>query len=234
MSGSGILTFAGHMIDRHDRESPRFPSYAENAVRLLIAKAIAQTEPSAVVCSAACGGDIIFAEEALRFGAQLYLIMPFESQVDFLYHSVAYAGSQWVERFHYIFSRATQRPYYVRPSGYTSDQNFEDNQRAMTFFALGLAAAQSASLSSLVLCDPDQLGHQIGGTGSFLQLCRESSIPYSIIDIARLRSQEDSGSQATTRHACTLSLCSPQALKVSHNAVTYSSTTLSNTSLFQP
>lgn len=232
MNGSCILTFAGHMIDRHDRVSPRFPSYAEDAVRLLIAQSIAQTEPSAVVCSAACGGDIIFAEEALRYGAQLYLIMPFESQIDFLYHSVAYAGSQWVERFYYIFGRTTQRPYYVRPNGYTSDQNFEDNQRAMTFFALGLAAAQSASLSSLVLCDPDQLGHQIGGTGSFLQLCHDSHIPYSIIDIARLRSREGSEPQATSRHACTLSLCSPQALKVSHNAATYSNATFSNSSVF--
>lgn len=232
MSGICILTFAGHMIDRHDRESPRFPAYAEDAVKVSIARAIATTRPSAVVCSAACGGDIIFAEEALRFGAQLYLIMPFESQVDFLYHSVAYAGAQWVERFQHVFRSATQHPYYVRPNGYTSDQNFEDNQRAMTFFALGLAASQSASLSSLVLCDPDQLGHQIGGTGSFLQLCRDSRIPYSIIDITRLRNQDVSEPQATQRHACTVSLCSPQAPKVSHNAITYSNGALSNSSLF--
>lgn len=187
MDAQCIIAFAGHMLDRADRATPRFPAYAEPAVQLALRQIVHEIAPVAVVCSAACGGDLMFAEEALAFGSQLYVILPFERQTEFLEHSVNYAGPNWVERYKRVVAHATPPPYWVKSGGYTSDRNFEDNQRALIFFGLGVAAAHGASLKSLILCDRDQLGDRIGGTRSFLDFCRDLGVPYELIDIAAFR-----------------------------------------------
>ncbi len=184
---SCVVAFAGHMIDQHSRPCPRFPPTAEPAVRSHIRQMIAQLAPYAAISSAACGGDIIFAEEVLCYGAPLYVILPFADKTDFLHHSVEYAGPAWVERFHQVCAQATISPYFVKPGSYRDDQDFEDNQRALLFFALGIAVAHKLRLVCLILCDTLQLGDQIGGTRSFLEMCRDLEIPCNIIDIAALR-----------------------------------------------
>lgn len=103
--------------------------------------------------------------------------------------SVAYAGAGWVERFRSVCRQATVAPYFVKPGCYRNDRDFEDNQRALIFFALGVAAARQSRLCCLILCDEQQLGTQIGGTRSFLELCQELRIAYDIIDIAAIRAE---------------------------------------------
>lgn len=187
MKHSCVVAFAGHMIDQQSRPCPRFPPTAEPAVRSHIRRMIADLAPHAAIASAACGGDIIFAEEALRYGAPLYVILPFADKADFLQHSVAYAGPAWIERFHQVCAQATLSPYFVKPGCYQDDKDFEDNQRALLFFALGIAVAHKLQLVCLILCDELQLGDQIGGTRSFLEMCRNLDISCNIIDIAALR-----------------------------------------------
>ncbi len=187
MNYGGVVAFAGHMIDHFNRSAPRFPPAAEPAVRAKIRATIHTLCPSAAISSAACGGDIIFAEEALRYGTSLYVILPFANRADFIQHSVAYAGAHWIERFHHVCDQATIAPYTVKPGCYRHDQDFEDNQRALIFFALGMAAAYNLRPVGLILCDVLQLGTQIGGTRSFLEMCRDLHIAYEMIDIAALR-----------------------------------------------
>lgn len=187
MKHCGVIAFAGHMIDDTNRSASRFPPAAEPAVRARIRAAIQMLRPSAAISSAACGGDIIFAEEALHYNTSLYVILPFANRADFIQHSVAYAGAHWIERFHYVCDHATVTPYTVKPGCYRHDQDFEDNQRALIFFALGMAAAHDLRPVGLILCDMLQLGSQIGGTRSFLEMCRDLHIAYEIIDIATLR-----------------------------------------------
>ncbi|MCG8349462.1 MAG: hypothetical protein MI924_16980 [Chloroflexales bacterium] len=216
MKSNCIIAFAGHMIDRNDRIAPRFPPYIEPAVRMKIRKTIEYLNPAAAISSAACGGDIIFAEEMLAYGALLYVILPFEDREDFIFQSVASAGPGWIERFEGVCSQAIPAPYFVKPGNYESDQDFEANQRALVFFALGVAAASNSSLKCLILCDEQQLGNQIGGTRSFLELCQGLNIPYEIIDLAAIRLEhmrdtdmliehspvQPGGTEAHNDHAC--------------------------------
>lgn len=182
-----VVAFAGHMIDHSERETARFPPAAEPAVRARIRNVLRNSAPAAVVSSAASGGDIIVAEEALALDTPLYIILPFEDRDDFVGRSVAYAGSQWAARFRRVCRGAAHPPFFVKSGAYTHDRNYEDNQRALLFFAMGVAVAMHMPLNSLVLCDEAQLGDQIGGTRSFLALCRDLRIPYEVIDIAGLR-----------------------------------------------
>lgn len=157
-------------------------------MRASIREAIHHMSPGVAVSSAACGGDLIFAEEALNYGASLYVILPFSNTEEFIRRSVEHAGPEWIGRFQYVCGRSTTVPYFVKVGGYTDDKDFEDNQRALIFFGLGLASGHNARLMGLILCDEMQLGDEIGGTRSFLEMCVDLHVPYQTIDMAALRS----------------------------------------------
>lgn len=186
MEARCILAFAGHMIDRPTRTPKRFPAYAEEVVKTKIRDAITQLTPIIGVCSAACGGDIIFAEEILKQDIPLYIILPFEDREDFIGRSVAYAGKIWVNRFNEVCERA-KAIYFVKPGSYSDDKDFENNQYAVIFFALGIEAITEKQLVCLVLYDGTQLGDSIGGTLSFLRLCRGLEIPLMRINMLSIR-----------------------------------------------
>ena len=61
-----VLVFAGHMIDRPDRPTPRFPSEFESAVAKEIQRKIDMLKPGFGFASAASGSDIIFLEAMPR------------------------------------------------------------------------------------------------------------------------------------------------------------------------
>jgi hypothetical protein len=186
MSAHCVLAFAGHMIDRPDRATPRFPKRVEAQVRKHISHALQTLSPGMAVVSGACGGDLIFAEEALRLGIQLHVILPFADRDEFLAMSVSYAGPAWVERFDAVCERAAQPVLFVKSGGYTGDENFEANQRVLLFFGLGMARVLQMPVMGLVLCDRRQLGSERGGTRSFLEMCQDLQIPHYAIDLSEL------------------------------------------------
>ncbi|MFB3041356.1 MAG: hypothetical protein ACE1ZS_06085, partial [Candidatus Poribacteria bacterium] len=53
----------------------------------------------AIIAGAACGGDILFIEAALRRNMKVEVLLPF-SEAEFIQNSVSFAGDDWVERFY--------------------------------------------------------------------------------------------------------------------------------------
>jgi hypothetical protein len=99
-----VFLFAGLMVDRPGAERARLPPEAVEAAAVSIDTALrdlgARTGDRAVT-GGACGGDLLFAEAALRHGLRLDLLIPFEIP-EFLEQSVAFAGAEWVERFNAV------------------------------------------------------------------------------------------------------------------------------------
>ena len=190
MKGRCVVAFAGHMIDRPDRPSPRFPAWAEPAVQSTIRESITRLCPAVVVSSAACGGDIIFAEEALRQEIPLYVVLPFKDRRSFIHHSLAYAGESWVRRFRKVCKRAEQ-VYFVKPGPYENEGDFVDNQHAVIFFALGFAASAEMRLTCLILYDDTQPEDGIGGTVSFLKLLTGLGIEFEAINMTVVRTDHE-------------------------------------------
>ena len=62
------ILFTGHMIDKPDRPTPRFPASKEAAAAIAIRAALrkvmveAGSDPLVGIAAAACGGDILFHE----------------------------------------------------------------------------------------------------------------------------------------------------------------------------
>ena len=103
-----VVVFAGHMIDRPDREWLRFPPEFESAVAKSIRDKIDQLKPGIGFSSAACGSDILFLEAMLDAGAEISVVLPYDKE-EFIRDSVDYLpGSNWRARFERVLERAAQ------------------------------------------------------------------------------------------------------------------------------
>ena len=107
------LLFTGHMIDKPDRETPRFPSKKEKAVWQKMKEEIEKVKRNTAgklkgIAGGACGGDILFHEicKELEISTELFLALP---RKKFLVESVAFAGLGWVERFDKLFEKLPVR-----------------------------------------------------------------------------------------------------------------------------
>jgi tetratricopeptide (TPR) repeat protein len=99
-----VFLSSGHMIDAPGRRPPRFPpeqaSVAAEAIAAKL-KALDAGVNDLALCSAACGNDLLFAEECLRRGLHLEIRLPFQEPA-FLEKSVNFAGDVWRERFYAV------------------------------------------------------------------------------------------------------------------------------------
>ena len=103
-----VILFSGHMIDAPDRRKPRFPPQLESAVADAIGEKLRELHASSHdvgISSAACGGDILFAEAVLSRGGALRIYLPFE-EATFLDKSVRFADSDWPQRYRDVVSHA--------------------------------------------------------------------------------------------------------------------------------
>jgi hypothetical protein len=91
--GASILLFTGHLLDRIDRESSRFPYRLIREVKTLIEieleRIVANRVPAMAISSLAAGGDMLFASEIIRREIPLTVFLPFEKE-RFLADSVKY------------------------------------------------------------------------------------------------------------------------------------------------
>ena len=188
-----IMGFAGHMIDDPKRKIPRFPPAAEPGVRFAIQGCLDRYKPEIAVSSAACGGDIIFAEEAIKLGIPTYIILPFEDQEEFIAQSVSFAKGNWVERFNNVL-REAKRVLYVNPKKYRSDIDYTSNQAGIIFFLLGVQEILKMQIVIMLLYDNQAHGDDPGGTQSFLELYESFEkanlfIAHETIDLIQIRNQ---------------------------------------------
>jgi len=99
-----VVLFNGHMIDAPDRPEPRFPPDKEPIAAKAITEKLSQLgarQEDLGLCGGACGGDLLFAEAALKLGLRLEIRIPF-AEPTFLQKSVTFAGEQWRERYYAV------------------------------------------------------------------------------------------------------------------------------------
>ena len=75
-----VAVFVGHMIDRPERPSPRFPPQLEPAVRQAIRDWLRQRNARIGYASAACGSDILFLETILELQGEAHVILPYDQE----------------------------------------------------------------------------------------------------------------------------------------------------------
>ena len=72
-----VLALAGRRIDAPGADAVRFPLANAPAVRRRLADLMSETETGALVCSAACGADLLALEAAEELGLRRRIVLPF-------------------------------------------------------------------------------------------------------------------------------------------------------------
>src|SRR4051794_4387673 len=105
LSGPAVLHFCGHRIGGR-----RFPLEDESVVAARIAEELEGLAPAFGYGALANGGDILCAEELLRRGAELHVVLPF-ARDEFVETSVGDGGEAWIKRFDACMERAHSITY---------------------------------------------------------------------------------------------------------------------------
>ena len=72
-----VVALAGRRVDAPGTEPPRFPLENVPVVRERLAELLTRERAAALVCSAACGADLVALEEAERLGLRRRIVLPF-------------------------------------------------------------------------------------------------------------------------------------------------------------
>jgi hypothetical protein len=75
-----VVALAGRRVDAAGTQPPRFPLENVPVVRKRLAELLAGEGAMALVCSAACGADLVALEEAERLGLRRRIVLPFRSE----------------------------------------------------------------------------------------------------------------------------------------------------------
>src|SRR5215212_1883263 len=177
-----VMVFAGHMVDRPDRETPRFPNADEATVGDEIRRVIAEVKPAFGFSSAACGSDILFLEAMLEFGAEISVVLPYNIE-EFIAHSVdIIPGADWRARFEQVLEKAarvlTASHHRLEIGGVC----YEFCNEMM----LGMANIRASQLSTQVVplaVWNGQLGDGPGGAASVVNHWRSLGLDPIVIDL---------------------------------------------------
>jgi hypothetical protein len=89
-----VVALAGRRIDAPGAQPPRFPLESVDVVGERVAKALRHFNAAALVCSAACGADLVALEQAERLGLRRRIVLPFAAD-RFLASSVNDRPGDW-------------------------------------------------------------------------------------------------------------------------------------------
>ncbi len=194
-----VIQFAGHMVDRPGRTEPRFPPGLEGAVRSAMDAYLDRFDAAIGYSSAACGGDILFAEAMLRRNWELNIMLPFALD-DFIATSVDYAGQAWVNRFHRVLEGAT-RVFFLTEESFLGDVIlFEFAGLLFQGFARLRANSLGQDAHLLTLWDRKD-SQAIGGTAQIVKSWKRSPNVF-VIPMDQLldeQREQDLGIQAKER-----------------------------------
>ena len=75
-----IIALAGRRIDAAEAQEPRFPLHMKNTVRKRLHDLFAEQSATTLVCSGACGADLLALDVARELGMHRRMVLPFGQQ----------------------------------------------------------------------------------------------------------------------------------------------------------
>jgi hypothetical protein len=103
-----VVALAGRRIDAPDAQRPRFPLANVDAVGKRLRTLLARLMPSAIVCSAACGADLLALDAARKLGIRRRIVLPFDAP-GFRATSVVDRPGDWGALFDSLYEEARSR-----------------------------------------------------------------------------------------------------------------------------
>jgi hypothetical protein len=181
-----VLLFSGHMLDAPGRAHPRFPASKVHLAKAAVYRLLDQLQAGpqdAAVCSAACGGDLIFDRLALRRGVPLHLYLAFDREA-FQARSVDFAGQRWQQRFAAVCAQAAS--VHVLPAPPQAGSGRTDPFERTNLWMLDTARALGAERIEFICLWNGQGGDGPGGTQHMMQAVRQAGGHIQWLDTRQL------------------------------------------------
>jgi hypothetical protein len=181
-NGGSVVALAGRRIDADSAPTPRFPFDQIDRVRAEIADRLDRSRVIALVCSAACGADLIVLETAQAMGLRTRIILPFSTA---RFRRTSVVDRPHPEYWGAIFDRVTQAArthsdlvelsYAENDDAAYSAVNVTIVEEARTSAGTGAPAPSNApaSLVALVVWDGTSRGPD-DNTNHFAELARQA------------------------------------------------------------
>jgi hypothetical protein len=148
-----ILALAGRRVDPPDASVIRFPLENTTAVRERIAALMTVTQTTKLVCSAACGADLLGLEAASELALDCYIVLPF-SKRRFRLTSVVDRPGEWGPLFDRAIGRAEAAGNLLTldlPEA--NDASFLAVNRAILVRARAIARSSAQPLEAVLVWD---------------------------------------------------------------------------------
>ncbi len=104
-AGRPIIIEAGRRVDAPDAQVPRFPSSNVSGVSQRIRRLLGKQNPQAVVCSAACGADLLLLQVAGEMHVEQVVLLPSEPEA-FRKSSATDRPGNWGELYDQVLTTA--------------------------------------------------------------------------------------------------------------------------------
>jgi class 3 adenylate cyclase/tetratricopeptide (TPR) repeat protein len=186
-----VAHFLGHIISPNGR----FKAREESRVRARIAEILDEGRIGAGYGSLAAGADILFAEELIRHGASLHIVMPFELE-EFIDISVRPSGKEWVRRFETCFAAAATVQWATEDRYLGDDYLFAYCSK----IAMGLAVLRARHLGSEV----EQIAvwdgrpaRGAGGTADDIENWKHAGLAQTVIRVGDFRGGNEGVTKST-------------------------------------
>jgi hypothetical protein len=175
MEPSTIAAFAGRRIDAQDATTPRFPLTQVDVVQEQIEVLFRRDQVNRLICSAACGSDLIVLRVARKLGIDYQVILPFAPDRFRITSVIDRPASQewnWAALFDQVIDGAQQRgTLVVVETGEDHLAGYQAVNRAILDAALGqehdqknLPALESAQgpnrVQAVIVWDGHARSHQ--------------------------------------------------------------------------
>jgi len=154
-----VIALAGRRVDAPAAETRRFPPENVEIVRARIRDELVSRGAKAVVCSAACGSDLLALAEAGALGIRRRVVLPFERQ-RFKQSSVIDRPGEWGDLFDRVLDAVAARGDVITLSleGVNDDAAYRAANDAILEQACDLAAASGDRACALIVWDGDSRG----------------------------------------------------------------------------
>ena len=180
-----IVVFAGHLIDRPDRGSSRFPPALEPAVGSAIRDWLRTADVGVGYAAAACGSDILFLEGLLASGAEARVVLPYNRN-QFREDSVEIVpGGDWPDRFERVLARAAEVVIGSDHRTGSGSLSYEYGLLLLDGLAGIRADELDTELVALAVWDGGD-GDGLGGTAAAITRWRADGRRMHVIDLAQL------------------------------------------------
>ena len=134
-----VAALAGRRIDAPDADARRFPLEQASAVRSALSYALLKRQVCKLICSAACGADLLALEAARALGIHRRIILPFAADA-FRLTSVVDRPGDWGPRYDQLLAESQETGDLLVLNGQPGDEYaYSQANRAIVDEALSSA-----------------------------------------------------------------------------------------------